>query len=103
MIYVKLRNSYDVTRVQLSRHLYRFVCTTEAIGCEIALFKLAILTVLKFTDCQNSDTEPFYHHCWKINTIACERLNMMLVQVPVSQNRGFFCLIIFNEIEFWCD
>ena len=66
----------------------------------ITLSQSLLLTVLKFTDCHDSDTKPFYYHCWEINTTACDRLNMMLVQVPVSQNRGFFGLIIFNEIEF---
>ena len=59
--------------------------------------------VLQFIYCHDSDIKPFYHHCWEINKTACERLNMILVQVPVCQNTEFFGLIIFNEIEFWCD
>ena len=57
--------------------------------------------VLQFIDCHDSDTKPFYHHCWEINKTACERLNMMLVSV--CQNKFFFGLIMFNEILFWCD
>ena len=72
-------------------------------GGQVTLSQSLLVTVQKFTDCHDSDIKPFYHHFWEINTTAGERLNMMLVQVPVCQNRGFFGLIIFNEIEFWCD
>ena len=63
-----------------------------------------LLTVLQFIDRHDSDSKLLYHHCLEINKYtACERLNMMLVQVPVCQSTEFVGLIIFKEIEFSCD